>query len=94
MCDQCGNPQTPEEIANELGEMELEYLGSRDGAVKIKRMLTGISNGKIIIAQEIEIHAIDENGVSKEDKTSIVYVTPELLITIVEGLIEGGEESG
>lgn len=93
MCDRCGNPQTPEEIGAELTEMEREYLGAKHGALRIKRIVTGMSEGRIAIAQEIEINDINEDGVTQTSKIGIVYVTPEILIQMIDALV-GEDDDG
>lgn len=93
MCDHCGNPQTPEEIGKELSEMEMEYLGARHGAIRIKRIVTGMDEGRIAIAQEIEINDITEDGVTQKTKVGIVYVTPGMLIQMIDALV-GEDDDG
>lgn len=94
MCDSCGKNPTPEQIGEELSSMEEDFLGGKNGAIRIKKILTGISRSHLAVAQEIEVNTITEEGVTQEVKTAVVYLTPDIIMEMVDFIAGEDDSSG
>lgn len=90
MCDNCDN------FKDELHEKEVEFLGGEHGARQIKQMGIAMNpKGEIVLTQTIEVAFINEEGVTKHEKTSFIYVDPRIMIQMVTALMdELGDENG
>lgn len=81
MCDNCDN------FKDEMSEKEIEFLGGDNGQRRVKTMNLGVnSDGEIVLSQTLEIAFITEEGVTKNEKTSFIYMDTGMLRAMIEAL--------
>lgn len=81
MCDSCDKAQ------DELAKKEIEFLGGNNGQRRVAHVNIGVNDkSEIVIAQTLEIAFMNEEGVTKHEKTSFVYLDTEMLRAMIEAL--------